>query len=215
MKNNGATFESVWATLQEIAERQKKADMQMIESRAEFDKRMKESDEKFDKRMRESDEKFEKSRAEADMQMKNLREMVGGMGNSNGMFAEEFFVNSIKNGDKKLFGEQFDECERSSRRNDKGTRTKSEQDVLLINGDAVALIEVKYKARREDVQKLIDRLPVFKALYPKYQSHRIYLGLATMAFDKGVEAESEKEGIALLKQVGDTLVVNDKNLKVF
>ena len=214
--NTPLTYESVLSLIREMAV---SSDKRMEESRAEFDKRLEESRVEFDKRMKESDEKFdqklEKSNAEHDKRMKNLDEMIGGMGNSNGMFAEEFFFNAIDNGDKKLFGEQFYECLSSSKRYNKDNRKKNEQDVLLVNDDSLALIEVKYKARKEDIQKIINRLPNFRTLFPEYKKHRIFLGLAAMSFDKGVEDESIKEGIAIIKQVGDTVVISDENLKTF
>ena len=188
-----ATPESVWEILMENAR-------QMEKSRADYDRRNAEAD---------------RRNAETDRQIKELKEMIGGMANSNGMFAEEFFFNAIDNSDKKLFGEQFHECISSVKRYNKGKQKKSEQDVLLVNGNSVAIVEVKYKARKEDIQKLIDRPPVFKVLYPEYQSHRIYLGLAAMSFDTGVEDETVKNGIAIIKQVGDTVVISDENLKVF
>ena len=181
--------------------------MELIASQKETDKQMKETDE----RQKETNRQIK----ELKDGIKEVNQMIGGMGNSNGMFAEEFFFNAIKYGDKKLFGEQFNDCIYSSKRYLKDKQTKGEQDVLLINGNAVALIEVKYKARREDVQKLIDRLPIFKTLYPQYQSHRIYLGLAAMSFEDHVEADTIKEGIAIVKQVGDTVVISDEHLKVF
>jgi len=180
-----------------------------------FDKRMKESDEKFDREMSDSRAEFDRRSADFDRRMKNLDEMIGGVSNSNGMFAEEFFFNALDMGDKHLFGEHFDECYSLVKRHNKGKQKKSEHDILLVNGKSVAIIEVKYKARKEDIQKIINRLPNFRALFPKYKEHRIFLGLAAMSFDKGVEDESIKEGIAIVKQVGDTVVISDENLKTF
>ena len=189
MDKSAITPDNVWAAMKEL-----------IESQKETDKQMKETDRQI-KELKEG--------------IKEVNQMIGGMGNSNGMFAEEFFFNAIKYGDKKLFGEQFDDCIYSSKRYIKAKQTKGEQDVLLINGSAVALIEVKYKARREDIQKLLNRLPVFKTLYPQYQSHRIYLGLAAMSFEDNVEADTISEGIAIVKQIGDAVLISSENIKVF
>ena len=197
------TPDIVWAALRELIASQKETDKQMKET----DRQMKETD----KQMKETDKQMK----ETNLQIKELKEMIGGMGNSNGMFAEDFFFNSINNVEKKLFGEQFYNCISSSKRYNKGKRLKSERDILLINGESVAIIEVKYKARKEDIQKLIDRLPVFKELYPEYKTHRIYLGLAAMSFEENVETDTINEGIAIVKQVGDTVVIGDENLKVF
>jgi len=228
------TTEGVWVDLQEskrfltemFAESErlrKESDERNERLRKESDERndrlRKELDERYDRRTAESRAAFEKemseSRTEFKERIKVLNEMIGGMANSNGMVAEEFFVNVIENGDKFLFGVQFDECHRYARRYDKSLQKKGEVDTVLTNCDSIAIIEIKYKARREDIKKAIDKLPDFRLLFPQYKSHRIYLGLAALAFDKGVEAESEREGVALLKQVGDALVVNDKHMKAF
>ena len=37
----------------------------------------------------------------------------------------------------------------------------------------------------------------------------------SLDFDKGVEEESIKEGVAIIKQVGDTVVISEENLKTF
>jgi len=43
----------------------------------------------------------------------------------------------------------------------------------------------------------------------------IYLGLAGFSMSKKVEKEALKKGIAVIKQVGDTVVIIDKHLKEF
>ena len=48
-----------------------------------------------------------------------------------------------------------------------------------------------------------------------YENVLVFLGLAAMSFDKGVEEESDKAGIAIVKQVGDTVVICDEHLKTF
>jgi hypothetical protein len=44
---------------------------------------------------------------------------------------------------------------------------------------------------------------------------KIYLGLASMSFFPELEQECIEQGIAVIKQVGDKVVINDSNLKVF
>ena len=55
----------------------------------------------------------------------------------------------------------------------------------------------------------------FRENFPKYQNHKAYLGLATMSFYPELEKECIQEGIAIIKQVGDTVVINDEHLKAF
>jgi hypothetical protein len=215
MKNadqNPATLESVWEAFRESERLRKESearfDREIEKSRAEFKQEMAESRAGFVQEMTES-------RAEFKLRMKNLDEMIGGVGNSNGAFAEEFFFNTLEYGDKIIFGEHFDECYSTIKRYNKENRKKSEHDILLVNGKSVAIVEVKYKARKEDIQKMLDRLPDFRTLYPQYNDHRIYLGLAAMSFDDGVEDKSAMAGIAIVKQVGDTIIISDENLKIF
>jgi hypothetical protein len=74
---------------------------------------------------------------------------------------------------------------------------------------------VKFKAHQADIPKVIKKAETFRENFPKYKNHRIYLGLASMAFYPELEQECINQGIAVVKQVGDTVVINDEHLKVF
>jgi hypothetical protein len=180
-----------------------------------FDNRMKESDEKFKREMAESRAEWEQRMKDADHRMKSLDEMIGGVGNSNGMAAEELFYNTLDAGDKRIFGEQFDLCYRNLSFHDKRKKKKNEFDIVLVNGKTLAIVEVKYKVRKKDIPKMISKVPDFKTYFPTYKDHKVYLGLAAMAFDKGVKKVCTDNGIAIVKQVGDDVLINDKYLKVF
>ena len=223
------TPESILEIIREVSLSIKESRAEIKESRAEIKESraeikesreaIKESGAEFDRKLAESRAEWKlelaESRAKWNIEMKELKEMVGGSANSNGLFAEEFFFNSIERGDKILFGEKFDECYSSLKRYNKNNRKKSEHDILLVNGKSLAIVEVKYKARKEDIQKIIKKLPDFRTLYPQYESHRIYLGLAAMSFENDVENESASNGIAIIKQVGDTFVIHDEHMKVY
>ena len=205
--NTPATPESVWEAFRET-------DRLIKESRAEFDKRIKESDERhvasraeFDKRMKESDEKYER-------RMKNLEDRYGSHSQNLGSFAEEYFFNSFENGERKFFGEKFDDIKRNVSSGFNET-IKDEYDIVLVNGKSVAIIEAKFKAHENDLPKVVRKATTFRINYPKYANHLIFLGLASMAFYPELEEKCISEGIAIVKQVGDTVVINDENLKAF
>jgi len=221
-----ATEESVWAAFRESERLRVESEArfnreiaesraEMAESRAKFEREMAESDARFKREMAESRAEYDKRSTELDRRIKEVNEAVNGIGKSNGMFAEDFFFTTIENGDKKIFGEQFEECFSLQKRNSKEYQIKGEQDIILLCDESVAFIEVKYRARKEDAQKIIDKLPKLRILYPQHDSRRIYLGIAALSFDKGVEKACNDNGIAIIKQVGDTLVINDEHLKVF
>ena len=189
MNNSSHTFESVWATLDRVAEQQAKTDQQM----AETDRQM----------------------AETDRQISRLEKMIGGVSNNNGLFAEEYFYNSLDQGDKILLGEKFDKLIKSKIMEDEDHRTRGELDIILINGKSVAIIEVKFRVRDKHVDQLLRKVNPFREKFPEYQNHRVYLGLASMVFDQNMEDKCRENGIAVINQVGDNVVIHDENLKVF
>jgi len=146
-------------------------------------------------------------------QIKELQKTVGGLANNQGSFAEEYFFNSFENGQKNFFGKKFDEIQRHVTHFWKGL--EDEYDMVLYNDHTVAIIEVKYKAHVNDISTVLKKAETFRILFPNYKDFKIYLGLASMSFYSELEQECINEGIAVIKQVGDTVVINDENLKVF
>jgi len=124
------------------------------------------------------------------------------------MFAEEFFFNTLS--EKKEFaGIHFDEVEDDigyRRKLPDGKRVKDQFDILMSNDVSAAIIEVKYRARKDDVETLaVRKLKNFKILFPEYDGLKIYLGLAALAFEDDAVEEARKYGVGLLQQVGETV----------
>ena len=188
-----ATFETVWAALQETDKLQKENALQLEKSSAEFDRRLEKSSTDFDRRI------------------KKLEEITGSWANNHGCFAEEYFFNSFYKGKQNFFGEKFDEI----RKNLKGTETDDEFDIVMLNGHSIGIVEVKFTANKNDIPKLQKKIDAFRINFPKYQNHKIYLGLATLAFYPLLEEECINRGIAIIKQAGDTVVINDSHLRAY
>jgi hypothetical protein len=155
---------------------------------------------------KESDKKWEK-------RMKKLEELTGSLANNQGSFAEEYFFNSFEDGKKNFFGEKFDVIEKNLKSFWQGL--KDEYDIVMYNHASVALIEVKYKAHLNDIPTVLKKAETFRILFPNYKDFKIYLGLASLSFYPELEEECINQGIAVIKQVGDTVVINDTNLKTF
>ena len=184
-----ATPEMVWTMLRELAEKQ-------AERQAELDRN-------FDnvwKQIRETDK-----------QIKETNRQLGGMAYNQGRFAEEYFFNSFERGKRNFFGEKFDDI----KNNLKGMKTDDEFDIVMLNGKSVGIVEIKYKAHENDVPEVLRKADTFRANFAEYKNHAIYLGLATMAFYPELEQICKDNGIAIIKQVGDTVVINDEHLKAF
>ena len=165
------------------------------QSSAKFDREMAESKAEYDRRQKEYDRKF------------------GALTNNLGSFAEEYFFNSFEQGKCDFFGEKFDSIRRNVQ--DLEQIIDDEYDIVMLNGKSVALVEIKFKAHENDLPKVLKKVETFRINYPKFQNHRIYLGLASMAFYPKLEEKCKEEGIAIVKQDGDNVVINYDNLKAF
>ena len=206
-QNNAPTFESVWASMQENARQQKKNERIFKKKFAEIHQLFKESDVKREKEW----ERYEK-------RMKRMEEDMGSWSNNHGAFAEEYFFNSFDDGQQNFFGEQFDDIDKNLKPQPikvNGLKLKDEYDIVLYNHSSVAIIEVKFKAHENDVAKTMRKAETFRILCPDYKDFKIYLGLASMSFYPELEQLCTEHGIAIIKQVGDSVVINDAHLKVF
>ena len=231
------TFESVWVALQETDRVLKETERIFKEQAAESERQRKETERilkeqiavnkrrqrKEDERQRKEDErqkkegerqkKEERQREKYEKRMKNLEKLTGSWSNNHGTFAEEYFYNAFLDGQQNFFGEKF-----KSIRNQVHSVTEKledEYDIVLYNHSSVAIVEAKYKAHVNDVPKAIKKVDTFRALFPDYKDFKIYLGLASMSFYPKLEQLCTEQGIAIIKQVGNSVVINDALLKAF
>ena len=196
-----ATPEIIWAMLRELTEKQAETD-RLIKETAE---QMKETDRIVKEnalQMQETDRKLDK-----------VGEQLGGIGHNQGRFAEEYFFNSFEQGKRNFFGEKFDEIDQYV----KGIETgfKDEYDILMTNGHSVGIVEVKYKAHENDIPNVLKKAGTFRVNFPKFKNHKVYLGLASMAFYPELEQACKNSGIAIIKQSGNTIIIYDDHLKAY
>ena len=238
------TFEKVWQTLNEISQIQKKsaedAEIRKIEADKEAERRKAEADKEAEKRnaeweaqrkkdatdfekwKTEREEERKKSAAEAekrnaewDKKMKELREEIGGIGRSNGAVAEETIYNSLEN-NMTFAGINFHDIDRNWNRKKTALKLHTEVDIVLVNDDTLALIETKYKVRDKDVTKLVETIQKkFRILYPQYSGYKLILGIGGMSFEKQAIDEAEKNGVGIIKVVGDKVEYNTDGIRVY
>jgi hypothetical protein len=184
-------------------------DRDLAAQTAKFDRDLAAHAAEFDRDLASRTAKSDREMAELRADIENTNRNINGIADSNGLFAQEYFFNSLE---KKLAfaGVHFDYADDTlgGRRKKRGSPTVQDQfDIVLINEEAVAVIEVKHRARVRDVDTLIDRkLKNFKSLYTvTYGSHKVYLGVAAMIFEDGVAEAAKTHGVGLLRQVGETV----------
>jgi hypothetical protein len=193
-------YKRVWATLDRMSAERAEAEKQAAERKVEYEKQAAE-------RKAEADREYQEIREAI---KKNSR-LLGNISENNGMIAEEYFFNSFERGQTSFFGEKFDDI----KKNRTGLKTDDEFDIVMLNGLAVGIVEVKHKAHKNDLPKILGKVEAFRLNFPDYKNHRIYLGLASMAFYPDLEKACKESGVAIIKQKGENIVINDKHLKAY
>ena len=160
---------------------------------------LKESQKKTDEQMKKTDEQMKKT----DERLSKIAKMVGNISNNQGDIAEEFFYNSIKV-KPTLAGINYDFVDKNVTRNK--NNIEDEYDILLVNGEDVAIIETKYKAHTFDVEKLINKkYENFKKLYPEYRDYNHHLALASFYINDDVKEMALSNNVILLQRKGDLI----------
>ena len=172
----------------------------LVESQIKTDAQLAKTDAqlaKTDAQLAKTDAQLAKTESKLD----RLAEMYGGVSNNQGKVAEEFFYNSLKH-NPILNGVRFDFIEKNVTRSKDGI--EEEYDILLVNGEVVCIIEVKYSLHPRDIDRMLTRkLPNFKKLFLEYRDYNIHTAFASFSMDKEVIKEGLEKGITLLQRRGD------------
>jgi hypothetical protein len=141
--------------------------------------------------------------AKTEAKLNRLAEMYGGVSNSQGAVAEEFFYNSLK--DKpELNGATFDTIYKNISGAVRGV--EDEFDLVLVNDECVFIIEVKYKAHRNDLERLLNKKRRnFNAMFPQYRDLAQHWGLASFHLSDELKHAALEHGIHLLQRKGDLI----------
>ncbi|MCL1947229.1 MAG: hypothetical protein FWF51_08805 [Chitinivibrionia bacterium] len=180
--------------------------------------KMQEENAKGFARLEKMQEENAKGFAELRKQAADTRRDVDGIGESNGKFCETYFYNTLFSS-MHFGGKDFDEIDKGLKRSKKlqnGKKITGEYDVVMYNGDTIALIEVKYKVRKSHIENLkTKQVSVFKELFPQYDKFNFYLGIAGLSFEDNAEKEALEQGIGILRPKGESVEIIDDNLKVY
>ena len=125
---------------------------------------------------------------------------LGNVVNNQGDVAEEFFFNSLAN-DTHLGSIHFDDIEKNAHK--RRGKTEEEYDIIMTNGDAIGIVEVKYKAHKNDLDKLDRKMQNFKKLFPIYQNFKQYGAIALFHINDDAKTEALSRGYFVLQRSGD------------
>ncbi|GBU24533.1 hypothetical protein R83H12_01166 [Fibrobacteria bacterium R8-3-H12] len=145
--------------------------------------------------------------------VKELSRRLGDIGNNMGHHAEQFFQDVFKR--KLEFGNvKYDEM--ISNLAYKGKKGEIEFDIALVNGDAIALIEVKNRIHPDFVKILAEeRIEKFREFFHEFDNYDVYLGIAGFSFSDEVLDRASAYGIGIIKQVGEGVEIKADNLRVY
>ena len=148
--------------------------------------------------------------------LKKTDEIVNGIAKSNGDVAEDTIYNSLER-DLTFAGIKFDDIGRNWKKNVKKLNLRGEYDVVLENGDTVALIETKYKVRKDDITELFTKEVAnkFRKLFPDYKDYKILLGIGGMSFEDDAIKEAKENGVGIIKVVGDKVEHYTEKIKMY
>ncbi|GFO77304.1 hypothetical protein BPLS_P5678 [Bathymodiolus platifrons methanotrophic gill symbiont] len=156
---------------------------------------------KTDEQMKRTDEKIER-----------LGVRLGNISRNQGDVAEEFFYNSLIK-DNHLGAIAFDDITKNMEKH-RGN-IQEEYDLFMTNGDSIAIVEVKYKAHINDLDKLDRKFNNFKKLFPIYKDYKLYGALAAFHMNYDAKEEVLKRGYFALQRNGDLICSeNSDYLKV-
>ncbi len=168
---------------------------------AETDRQFKETDKKF----AETTEKFLKT----DKKFNQLEQHLQGISKTQGLDTEEFFLSSLKK-TPKLGNINFDIVSRQAKK-EKGSDTY-QMDIFLENGNSVGIVEVKTKAKLDDLNQLDKLLTRFETFYTTHAGMKKYGAIAAKIMPENVEKEALRRGFFVLKQQGNHVEVMSPNL---
>jgi hypothetical protein len=150
--------------------------------------------------------------AKTDASLARLSAMYGGVSDNQGSAAEEFFFNSLSQS-KQIGNIHFDEVQPKVYGGKIGAQ--QEYDLVLLNGDSAAIVEVKYKVHPTSLDQLQKQLALFKIHFPEHKNMKLYGGVAGFSIPDEVTSEAHAKGYFVLKRQGETFAVDANQMKAF
>ncbi|MCK9463889.1 MAG: DUF3782 domain-containing protein [Proteobacteria bacterium] len=141
---------------------------------------------------------------DTDRRLNELGKQIGGLGNRLGEFVEGV----VRPGLVRLFRESGIDVRETHRDLESERNGKKAQiDLLVVNNTDVVVVEVKSKLSQRDVEEHLERIALFKELFPRYADARVYGAMAAMVVPEKQAAFAEGAGLFVIGQAGDDAVL--------
>ncbi len=143
-------------------------------------------------------------------QFDTMKKMLDGVSKNQGSVAEEYFYKSLSKLPS-LGGIRFDRVTPHFVAGRKGKQ--QEYDVVLVNGNSVAVVEVKYKAHVNDLPQVHAQVARFKEDCPEFKNYAIYGGIAGLSVPDEVTKAALAQGLFVLSREGRALTVQAQGMR--
>ncbi len=190
------------------AERDEQRSKEAAKEAAERSKEAAEHSKETAERSKDLDRRF----AETDRILKEIGQRMGSMGQNQGDVAEEFFYNSLF--DKPtLGGIVFDRVIKNIGAGRPGKQV--EFDIVMHNGSAMAIVEVKYKVHPSSLDQIEKQMRRYRELFPEYKDYKLYGGVAGFSVPDDVIEQAHERGLFVLQRKGDVFEADVEAMRPF
>jgi Holliday junction resolvase-like predicted endonuclease/regulator of replication initiation timing len=207
---NPSTFESVWALIQELGEKQKELRESLKETIQELGEKNKENAE-GQKELRESLKETERLMKESEQQQKKKNdefyEKLGHLTNLFGDVTEAMIAPKICE-KFEAFGFNFPRANPNVIINDRVNDISFEIDIMLENGDKAMLVEVKTKLTAERINKTIEKLKKMRQYANLHGDKRAFLGaVAGIVTTDEIKKYALEQGFYFIEYAGENFYI--------
>ncbi|MEO5348110.1 MAG: hypothetical protein H7836_00440 [Magnetococcus sp. YQC-3] len=192
--SNALTVDDIWKMFQETNRQFQEMVREDRERRAATDRKFQETDRQIQ---------------ETAAQMRETNRKLDRLGGRLGEFVEGLVAPACRT----LFAQRGIPVHKVSRRveADLPGGRRMEIDLLVVNTDAVVLVEVKSKLTVDDVREHLTRMAEFKEFFSEYAAKQAVAAVAGMVIEDNVGRFAINNGLFVIEQAGETLrMANDE-----
>ena len=211
-KETAALAQESWKQILELRAQMAKTDAQMAENAAQMAKTDAQMAENA-AQMAKTDAQIARTDKEINKLLRSTKELHSNVRNE-AEACEQRFIASLRRQKLVIAGVTFDEIYSNQKKDRKGEHI--ELDGLLVNGDSIAILEVKKRLHLNDVEKVRDNLiGRFRKLYPEHQNKRLMVLVAGDNINNDAAAAALEAGFIVLSFKARRLQMQDQQLRYY
>ncbi|MEN9472567.1 MAG: hypothetical protein RLZZ495_656 [Pseudomonadota bacterium] len=142
--------------------------------------------------------------------IEKLYQLYGSSANNRGAEVEEFFYNSLAH--EPMIGDmRFNKVLSNHMIGSKGKET--ELDLVLVNGNSIAVVEVKSRCHLKDLGQLRKHIDFLRDHSPEFNGYQFYGGIAGFSIPSDVVEAAHEQGYFVLKRRGKVVCSDTEGIR--